>query len=88
MMKMDQAFPFHFCILQVIKNWTVGRPGNEASGYHAITLTKLTILSLLSPWVLYGRRLHNCMYIYTHTKDASFFSNNYDQVAVANTMEC
>ena len=28
--KMDQAFPLHFCILQVIKNWTVGRPGNEA----------------------------------------------------------
>ena len=28
--KMDQAFPLHFCILQAIKNWTVGRPGNEA----------------------------------------------------------
>ena len=21
----------HFCILQAIKNWTVGRPGNEAT---------------------------------------------------------
>ena len=30
--KMDQAFPLHFCILQVIKNWTVGMPGNKASG--------------------------------------------------------
>ena len=29
--KMDQAFPHSFCILQVIINWTVGRPGNEAS---------------------------------------------------------
>ena len=28
--KMDQAFPLHFCILQEIQNWTVGRPGNEA----------------------------------------------------------
>ena len=30
---MDQAFLFHFCILQAIKNWTVGRPGNEARQY-------------------------------------------------------
>ena len=29
--KMDQAFPLYFCILQLIKNWTVGRPGNEAT---------------------------------------------------------
>ena len=29
--KMDQAFPLRFCILQAIKNWTVGRPGNEAT---------------------------------------------------------
>ena len=29
--KMDQAFPLHFCILQVIKNWTVGRAENEAT---------------------------------------------------------
>ena len=27
---MDQAFPLRFCILQAIKNWTVGRPGNGA----------------------------------------------------------
>jgi len=29
--KMDQAFPLCFCILQAIKNWMMGRPGNEAS---------------------------------------------------------
>ena len=29
--KMDQAFPLHFCILSLIKNWMVGRPGNKAS---------------------------------------------------------
>ena len=29
--KWYQAFPLRFCILQAIKNWTVGRPGNEAS---------------------------------------------------------
>ena len=27
---MDQSFPLCFCILQAIKNWMVGRPGNEA----------------------------------------------------------
>ena len=31
--KMDQAFPLYFCILQVIKNWTVRRPGNEVLVY-------------------------------------------------------
>ena len=29
--KMDQAFPLCFCILQAIKNWTVGRTLNEAT---------------------------------------------------------
>ena len=28
---LDQAFPLRFCILQAIKNWTVGGPGNEAT---------------------------------------------------------
>ena len=28
--KILQAFWFSFCILQVIKNWSRGRPGNEA----------------------------------------------------------
>ena len=28
-----QAFPFCFCILQAIKNWMVGRPGNEATDW-------------------------------------------------------
>ena len=27
----SQAFPLHFCILQVIKNWSWERPGNEAT---------------------------------------------------------
>ena len=29
--KIDQAFPICFCVLQAIKHWTVGRPGNEAT---------------------------------------------------------
>ena len=29
--KMDQAFPLHFYVLQVFKNWTVGRPGNKTA---------------------------------------------------------
>ena len=29
--KISQAFPICFCVLQAIKHWTVGRPGNEAT---------------------------------------------------------
>ena len=29
--KMNHAFPLCFCILQVIQNWTVGRPGNKST---------------------------------------------------------
>ena len=29
--KMNQASLLNYCMLQVIKNWTVGRPGNEAT---------------------------------------------------------
>ena len=29
--KMDQAFPLHFCVLQAIKNWMVGRPKNKTN---------------------------------------------------------
>ena len=36
--KMDQAFSLNFCILQVIKNWTVGRPGNEAKIFFLFAL--------------------------------------------------
>ena len=32
--KVDQDFPLCFCILQAFKNWTVGRPGNEAKSAH------------------------------------------------------
>ena len=28
-----QAFPLRFFIQQAIKNWMVGRPGNEANGF-------------------------------------------------------
>ena len=31
-----QAIPLHFCILQATKNWTVGRPGNEAKEWHQV----------------------------------------------------
>ena len=30
---MDQAFPLRFCILQAIKNWMAGMPGNEGRHY-------------------------------------------------------
>ena len=37
MIKMDQAFPLRFCILQAIKNWTVGRSRNETRyGKHCL----------------------------------------------------
>ena len=31
--KISQGFALHFCILQAIKKWMVGRPGNEATYY-------------------------------------------------------
>ena len=34
-----QTFPLHFCILQAIKNWMVGRPGNEAMKYQLKPIT-------------------------------------------------
>ena len=40
--KWYQAFPLRFCILQAIKNWTVGRPGNELLRMHfQLVLTAL-----------------------------------------------
>ena len=29
--KLDQAFPLRFCMLQAIKSWMEGRPGNKAN---------------------------------------------------------
>ena len=34
----SQAFPFHFCVLQAIKNWRWERPGNEATSRPSITV--------------------------------------------------
>ena len=41
--KMDKAFPLHFCMLQVIKNWTMGRPGNEVNSQ---ALPEIILISL------------------------------------------
>ena len=43
--KMDQAFPLRLCIPQVIKNWMVGRPGNEARGNTQVVGTVALYLS-------------------------------------------
>ena len=46
--KTDQVFPLRFCILQVIKSWTRGRPGNEASSYlGSVTCTRPIFLRKL-----------------------------------------
>ena len=76
------GLPLHFCILQAIKNWTVGRPWNKASGYYTILYRQLSALGCFMPsdFII--------VHIYTHTKDASYFHNNYDKVALINTMEC
>ena len=42
----DQAFPLRFCILQVIKNWIVGRPGDEDGIYTTAELTILCVIVL------------------------------------------
>ena len=46
--KMDQAFPLHCCILQVIKNLTMGRPGGTRLQNSPIVPVFLTMSSLKS----------------------------------------
>ena len=43
--KLFQTFPFCFCVLEVIKNWMVGRPSNEAIpfSYFDLSVNKLTL---------------------------------------------
>ena len=42
------GLPLRFCILQVIKSWTRGRPGNEASSYlGSVTCTRPIFLRKL-----------------------------------------
>ena len=43
--KMDQAFPLRFCILQAIKNWTLGRP--EANGFQRSSCGAYTMYKVL-----------------------------------------
>ena len=52
--QMDQAFPLHFCILRAIKNWTVGRPGNEASVHVLWQLAPSGDKELINPWAPSG----------------------------------
>ena len=37
--KIHQAFSLRFCILQAIKNWSRGRPGNEATALSSLPKT-------------------------------------------------
>ena len=67
--KIYQAFPLCFCILQVIKNWTVGRPGNEASHYVRSPSTYICVPCALEVGILLGRhyvcrRRAVCAYIF------------------------
>ena len=50
---MDQAFPIHFCTLQAIKNWMVGKPGNEATR-HVISVPRpsMFFVALLLPCII------------------------------------
>ena len=56
--KCSQAFPLHFSILQAIRNWTVGRPGNEArdgtSKYSFSFKQCLNNQCTTSPWKMAG----------------------------------
>ena len=58
--------PSSFCILQAVKNWTVGRPGNEAINVLLWTVIKLYICSP----VIYID-LQNTTQLAIHTKIAS-----------------
>ena len=51
--KMNQAFPLCFCILQAIKNRTVGRPGNQASVYVHHSCTKVTDMCILQKFSIH-----------------------------------
>ena len=54
--EIHQAFPLHFCILQAIKNWIVGRPGDK--GRKAVQWKSLTLDNQL--WnQLHCRLLHS-----------------------------
>ena len=48
--KIDKAFPLHFCILSLIKNWMVGRPGNKASVCMCTITVGVWILMLVPVW--------------------------------------
>ena len=56
--KCSQAFPLHFCKLQAIRNWTVGRPGKEArdgtSKYSLSFKQCLNNQCTTSPWKMAG----------------------------------
>ena len=72
---MDHAFFFHFCILQVIKNWMVGRSGNEVSLF-SLTATRVTTLWLKQPQFVYA-------VIYIGTTDTKITDSR--SVAATNT---
>ena len=58
--KIYQAFPLRFCILGVIKNWMVGRPGNKATACSVDLACKTTRPSIGS--VQGGRvTVQNCV---------------------------
>ena len=53
--KVDQAFPLRFCILQVIKNWVVRRPGNKTNAYlHTLpNAHSITFQILMTQFILH-----------------------------------
>ena len=56
---MDQELPLRFCILQVSKNWTVGRPGNKARICLLSCSLKLMMQHLPSVHIFPANRIEN-----------------------------
>ena len=75
--KLYQAFPLRFRILQAIKNWTVGRPGNKAMKKRGL------VFIVLEFWVLL-LYIMNCDCTYCRYKSTS----HWQQKSWQELLEC
>ena len=75
----SQAFPLHFCVLQVIKNWRRERPGNEA--IHSTTICSASLIPKMQ-WYSLGMRLvchyfHKLVTNFPHTPPPLLAPNHF-----------
>ena len=68
MVRFTRASGSVFCILEAIKNWSQGRPGNEATG---VSVTKSILQKFPMPHKKWGHVLH---IMHTHHRLHPFFN--------------